>query len=340
MLKRTIEVSTPGTQLFLRMRQLVIAREGQELGQAPIEDLGVVVLEGRQITVSTGALDALVGAGVALAICDERHNPSGLLLPVTANSLQTERFRHQLAAPLPLYKQLWCRIVRAKIAGQATLFPSEHPARIRLEALAGRVRSGDPANVEAQAARVYWSALFGEESGFALPEPFRRSRDGGPPNNLLNYAYMALRAAVARAVVGAGLHAALGIAHHNRGNAFCLADDLMEPFRPLADARVRVLVKSGELELTPQTKRVLLTVLTDPITVAGVEGPFSVAVQRTVASLCRCFALNYSQRRNSNGNGRHTASRLADELDLPVYPPLLSVPLGKTDTDDETDGGD
>ena len=214
-------------------------------------------------------------------ICARNHLPAGLLLPLGEHTEVVWRIHDQLAAKKPLKKQLWRQLVQVKIRAQAANLAADSPVRRKLLILAREVRSGDPANVEAQAARVYWQALFGEA--------FRRNPDGDGANSLLNYGYAVLRAAVARAIVGAGLLPALGLHHANRGNAFCLADDLIEPLRPLVDARVRALAASDCVELNPKTKAVLLEILTAEVRVAEQTGPLLVALHRMVASLVHCY---------------------------------------------------
>lgn len=281
MLKRTVEVSTDGTRLFLRAKQLVIERDGDELSAIPFDDLGFLVLTSHGINITSGALRACAEYNVAVITCDQKFLPSGLQLPLSANSLHAERLNAQVAASLPLRKQLWSRIVSAKLRMQAANLP-DGPARGKLLAMAGDVRSGDPANLEAQGARVYWGELFAR---VALPEPFRRDPDGGPPNALLNYGYAIVRACVARALVAAGLHPALGLHHQNRYNPFCLADDLIEPFRPFVDAKVRDMALDGDFEIDKDTKRPLLALLADKLTVGREISPLMIGAQRSANSL-------------------------------------------------------
>lgn len=305
MLKRTIEVSTDGTKLYLRAKQLVIERDDEELATVPFDDLGFLVLTSHGISVTSGALRACAEYNVAVITCAENFLPAGLQLAIDGNTLHAERLQAQVAASQPLRKQLWARIIDAKIRLQAANL-AEGPARSRLRAMAGDLRSGDPENLEAQAARIYWGELF---SGVTLPEPFRREPDGPPPNGLLNYGYAIVRACVARALVSAGLHPALGLHHHNRYNAFCLADDLVEPFRPFVDARVLELVKDGTLEVNKDSKRPLLALLADKLTVNGEHSPLMIAVQRSANSLSNLFmeALKTEA----------SAPKLAESLELP-----------------------
>jgi CRISPR-associated protein Cas1 len=281
MIKRTVEISGKGNHLAIDQGSLTIRRDGEEVGRVPLEDLGVLVLDCPTTTYTHSVLTRALAAGAVIIPCGRDHLPRGLFLP-QENALLTQRLAAQVAASLPLKKRLWKQLVQAKIRHQAGALPEEAPARRKLAALVSTVRSGDPANVEAHASRLYWPAMFGKG--------FRRRPEGPPPNALLNYGYMAVRACVARAVCAAGLHPALGLHHHNRANAFCLADDLLEPLRPLVDVRVRDLAAGGCKEVNPESKRELLGVLAATVEVAGARGPLMVGLGRTVASLVRCYA--------------------------------------------------
>jgi CRISPR-associated protein Cas1 len=215
-------------------------------------------------------------------VCGRDHLPAAVLLPLADHSQVVWRVAEQVAVSKPLRKQLWKQLVRAKVRAQATNLPSDCPARMKLLELAKRVRSGDPENIEAQAARVYWQHWL-------LGVPFRRDVDARGVNSLLNYGYAVIRAAVARALVAAGLLPALGLFHSNRSNAFCLADDLMEPLRPLVDRRVRSLQRQGHEELGPEAKAGLLTLLADPVRMGHERGPLMVNLHRMVASLVKCY---------------------------------------------------
>jgi len=310
MIKRTIEVSSRGILLRSRDRQLVIARDEDILSRVPFDDLGVLVLSGPGAQVSTGVLRSAVAAGAAVVICGDSFLPEGLLLPLASNSLHAARLRWQVGASKPLRKQLWAAVVRAKLRNQADLLPDGSAAQRSVERIAGGVRSGDSRNAEAQAGRVYWGNLF---DGYAIADGFRRRRDGPAPNGLLNYGYAIVRAAVARALCVVGLHPALGIHHSNRTNPFCLADDLIEPFRPVVDAAVVELVASDELEVTKDSKRRLLEVLTDPVELDGERSPLQVAAERTARSLASCL-----EQGGSPGDGNAaTAKEIAARLVLP-----------------------
>jgi len=289
-MKRTVVLSSPGIHVALRDGCLAIAMGSTEVARVPIEDLGVLILDGPGATVTSSVLDAVVSSGAVLVACGSDHMPSGILHSIAGNSLHTERIRHQVESSSPLRKNLWARIVRAKLKAQAAATPSARSREILLR-LASSVRSGDYKNIEALAARAYWSTFFLDCQSEEIAQPFHRHRGGPPPNNLLNYGYTALRAAVARALCATGLHPALGIHHHNRYDSFALASDVMEPFRPWVDLRVRHAVKNAQVSLTKDAKAHLLEVLTDHADCGGAEGPLLVAIDRTCASLAECYSL-------------------------------------------------
>lgn len=307
MLKRTIEVSTEGTHLSLRDKQLIIARDRETLATVPFEDLGFLVLDSRGVTITSSALRAASEAGAVVVVCADNHIPSALMMPLEGNALHTQRLLKQVSISEPLRKRLWARIVRAKIQMQAALLERDSTARARLESLADRIKSGDAENLEAQAARLYWPEVF---KAVDLPEPFWRDRNGPPPNGLLNYGYALVRASVARALCAAGLHPALGLQHHNRSNAFCLADDLVEPFRPVVDARVKELCSQGKLEVNKDTKKPLLEILTTALSVGEETGPLMNGTQRAATSLWRAIDVG-------TGEGKQGAEEAADLLELP-----------------------
>jgi CRISPR-associated protein Cas1 len=293
MIKRTLEISQRAVHVTVRDEQLLLlAREDNSpkhlpaepaglLARVPCEDIGLLLVEHPGTTYSHAALATLLRYDAAVVICGRNHVPVGLLLPFSEHTEVVWRIHDQVALRKPLRKQLWRQLVQAKIRAQAGNLPAASAARRRLLSLAREVRSGDPQNVEAQAARSYWSAYFGEV--------FRRDPDADGINSLLNYGYAIVRAAVARAIVAAGLLPALGLHHANRSNAFCLADDLIEPLRPLADTRVHALADAGETELSPSAKRQLLPLLTTEVRVSGQAGPLMVGLHRLVASYVRCL---------------------------------------------------
>lgn len=298
MVKKTLYFGNPA-YLSLRNGQLVIrlpqVEKNGSLSESfkkeaertfPIEDLGVVILDDKRITVTQGLLESLAENNCALITCDSTHYPTALMLPMKGNTLMSERARQQVECPKPLRKQLWQQTVQAKIANQAANLDGLIGAENRnMLTWVKQVRSDDADNLEARAAAYYWKIFFPEFSGF------KRERDGSPPNNLLNYGYAILRAIVARSLVAAGLLPSLGIHHRNRYNAFCLADDIMEPYRPVVDRVVRRVVahyKNIE-ELTLEIKRELLLLPTIDVHINGHDRPLMVAVDQTVASLCKCF---------------------------------------------------
>lgn len=298
MIKRTLCFSNPA-YLSLKNAQLVIKLpevekadvveliKAEAVRTIPIEDIGVVVLDNRQITITQGVVEALLENNCAIITCDNAHLPVGLMLPLCGNTTQSERFRLQIDASLPLKKQLWQQTVQCKIRNQAAVLQNTRNAIVKnMLAWAGEVKSGDSDNLEGRAAAYYWRNLFPDILGFT------RDRNGLPPNNLLNYGYAILRAVVARALVGSGLLPTLGIHHHNRYNAYCLADDIMEPYRPYVDALVCRLVSDGHIteELTTELKRELLQIPTLDVVINGKRSPLMVAVGQTTASLYRCFS--------------------------------------------------
>ena len=303
MIKKTLYFGNPA-YLSLRMGQMVIKLPEVETVKdlpdvlkkqaevtKPIEDIGVVVLDNRRITVTQGLLEALLETNCAVITCDSRSMPVGLMLPLYGNTTQNERFRCQLDSSLPLRKQLWQQTIKAKIANQAAVLShcSGDPAKT-MPRWADDVRSGDPDNIEGRAAAYYWKNFFSSVSGL---ETFTRDREGLPPNNLLNYGYAILRAVVARALVSSGMLPTLGIHHHNRYNAYCLADDIMEPYRPYVDELVFTIVSeygADRLELTKEIKARLLSIPTLDVTIGDRRSPLMVAATQTTASLYKCFS--------------------------------------------------
>lgn len=251
----------------------------------PIEDIGIVILDNQRIIISQGLIESLLANNVALITCDKTHHPTGLMLNLAGNNLQSAKFQSQLNAPAPLAKQLWQQTIKAKIANQARLLRRYGKEASNMMKWVSDVKSGDPDNVEARAASYYWKNLFPD-----IPD-FRREREGIPPNGLLNYTYAILRAIIARNLVGSGLLPTLGIHHHNQYNHYCLADDIMEPYRPFADSLVCEIVRNGEghTDLTPSVKQQLLGIATADVLFDGERSPLMNAAQRTTASLAKCF---------------------------------------------------
>ncbi len=290
MIKRTICFSHPA-YLSLRNGQLVVKLEKhddepEKQATIPIEDIGVVVLDHRQITLTHGVMAALLDNNAAVVTCDNSHMPVGLMLPLEGHTVQQERFQDQLCSSLPLRKQLWQQTVQQKILNQAALLKELHDIETgNMRQWAKEVLSGDSTNLEGRAAAFYWSKMFP-----TIPD-FTRSRDGAYPNALLNYGYAILRAVIARALVGSGLLPTLGIHHHNRYNAYCLADDIMEPYRPYVDRLVvETMAVCCDVEVTTAIKSHLLTIPTLEVHIGGQRSPLMVAASQTTASLARCFS--------------------------------------------------
>lgn len=299
MIKKTLCFSNPAylslkdAQLVIKLPEIIKAKGLPEVVKnqgeltRPIEDIGVVVLDNKQITITSGALEALLENNCAVITCDSRSMPVGLLLPLTGNTTQNERFRDQIGASLPLRKQLWQQTIQCKIRNQAKVLNLCTNTETKCMLVwANDVRSGDPDNLEARAAVFYWKGLLGRIQGFV------RDREGIPPNNLLNYGYAILRAVVARSLVASGLLPTLGIHHHNRYNAYCLADDIMEPYRPYVDQLVFNIVEQyGEdIEISKDIKTELLSIPTLDVVIGGKRSPLMVGVSQTTASLYKCFS--------------------------------------------------
>lgn len=275
---RVIEVSGPAF-VTVEHRQLMVEREGALVGTAPLADLAVLILDGPEIVATVDGLRAALSEGIAVVISDEKHLPSGLALNLDRNALHTATLRQQAECSLPKRKRVWQQIVQAKIDAQGQLLRNLNQPWQDLAAMKDRVTSGDPMNLEAQAAALYFERLYGDT--------FLRDRDEPGINAMLNYGYAVLRAMVARALVGTGLHPALGVHHRNQYNPYCLADDAMEPVRPLVDALVyRTWRANPDIqELTPSIKRALIKVSVCDVNLAGNSTPIAYALGRYAASL-------------------------------------------------------
>lgn len=295
MIKRTLYFGNPA---YLRTQNeqllIVLPENGSGLSEKdrsssiPIEDIGVMVLDHQQITISQALIAKLLDNNVAFITCNQTHHPTGMLLNLEGNTLQAERFADQIQASLPLKKNLWAQTVEQKIKNQAAVMNLFGSGDVSLlQQMAKNVRSGDPENLEGRAAAHYWKYLFGEESKFI------RDRDGDSPNHLLNYGYAILRAITARSLVGSGLLPTLGIHHRNKYNAYCLADDIMEPYRPYVDQLVCNIIKKHHTvpeELNKELKAELLSIPVMDVRIDGEKSPLMVAMQRTTAGLNKCFA--------------------------------------------------
>lgn len=251
----------------------------------PIEDIALVILDHKQVTITQALLAKLLSNNSAVITCDDSHHPAGMLLNLDGNTLQSQKFQAQIDATVPLKKQLWQQTIITKIENQAALLKKQRAENKLLLHYAADVKSGDSENHEAKAAAYYWKRIFPEEL------EFRRERFGPPPNNLLNYGYAILRALVARSLVASGLLPTLGIHHRNQYNAYCLADDIMEPYRPYVDMVVYQIIRGNGrfLEMTPTMKKMLLEIPAMDVKINGEKSPMMNAVQRTTASLAKCF---------------------------------------------------
>ena len=294
MIKRTLYFGNPA-YLSLKMKQMVVRIPQKDDGDLPseddmvrtipIEDLGVIILDNKQITITQGLMGALLENNCAVITCDSKRMPVGLILPLSGNTIQNERFRSQLDSSLPLRKQLWQQTIEAKIRNQAAVLRyvtgQEHRNMLKWS---DNVRSGDADNMEARAAVYYWKTIFPDDPYFI------RDREDEGANALLNYGYAILRAVVARALVGAGLLPTLGKHHHNRYNAYCLADDIMEPYRPYVDKLVVEILNDGAEDRLNATNKVrLLNIPVIEVMINDRRSPLMIAVSHTVSSLVKCF---------------------------------------------------
>ena len=285
MIKRTLYFGNPA-YLKTNNEQLVVEVHGTgETKSTPIEDIGLLILDNQQITITQSLLSKLLANNTAVISCDDTHHPSGMLFNLDGNSLQSQKFQAQVEASVPLKKQLWQQTVMCKIENQAALLQHEREEYKLLLTYARDVKSGDSENHEARAAAYYWKRIFPDFL------QFRRERYGPPPNNLLNYGYAILRALVARSLTSSGLLPTLGIPRRKQYNAYCLADDIMEPYRPFVDKVVCQIIRGNGkfLEMTPNMKKALLEIPAMDVQADGQKSPLMNAVQRTTASLAKCF---------------------------------------------------
>jgi CRISP-associated protein Cas1 len=307
MIGRIVEVADDRRHLFMHRGFLVVQDtdgERKELGQIPLDDIAAVIANAHGLSYTNNLLVALAERGAPFVLCGANHNAVGMLLPIEGNFEQSRRIEAQIAASQPTHKRLWASVVRAKLEQQAAALEATGGPTAPLTALAARVKSGDPENLEAQGARRYWTLLFGDA--------FRRDQNGGGINGLLNYGYTVLRATTARAVIAAGLHPGIGLHHSNDNNAMRLVDDLMEPFRPMIDLKVWQLRRNGETEVSPDSKRALVRTLYDDMQTDVGATPVMVCTQK----LCTSLAQVYLGER--------------DKLDLPLpgLPLALAAALG------------
>lgn len=283
-MERIVDIATDGQHLSAHRGFMMVERDGAEIGRIALDDVHAVIVHAHGVTWSGTLVARLAERGAPIVFCGTNHSPVAVTLPLEGHHAQAARMQAQLNASKPLAKQLWRRIVSAKIVMQGSLLAARGIEGAQaFPFMAARVTSGDKENLEAQAARRYWPLLMGAE--------FRRDRDASGANALLNYGYAVMRATCARAVVAAGLHPTVGIQHSNRGNAFALADDLVEPFRPLVDAVVDQMVRAGVNALDPTVKRRFARLIAFDVRIQGETSPVSVAAQRLARSLARSFEI-------------------------------------------------
>ncbi|MFZ2599810.1 type II CRISPR-associated endonuclease Cas1 [Corynebacterium casei] len=284
MIGRIVEIADDKRHLFVNRGFLVVRDtdgERKELGQIPLDDIAAVIANAHGITYTNNLLVALAERGVPFVLCAPNHNAVGMLLTLDGHHVQSKSIEAQLKASQPTHKRLWAAVVRSKLEQQAAALEAAGGPVAPLSALVSKVRSGDPENLEGVGARRYWRLLFGED--------FRRDQDAGGANALLNYGYTVARASTARAVVAAGLHPSIGLHHSNDANPLRLVDDLMEPFRPIVDLKVWQLVRNGEGQVTPDTKRALVRTLYDDMQTSVGATPVMVCMQKLATSLAQVY---------------------------------------------------
>jgi CRISP-associated protein Cas1 len=309
MIGRIVEVADNRRHLFMHRGFLVVQDaegERKELGQVPLDDIAAVVANAHGLSYTNNLLVALAERGAPFVLCAANHNAVGMLLPIQGNFEQSKRIEAQIAASQPTHKRLWAAVVRSELEQQAAALEAAGAPTAPITALASKVRSGDPDNLEAQGARRYWNLLFGDG--------FRRDQDAAGLNALLNYGYTVMRAATARAIVAAGLHPSIGLHHSHDNNAMRLVDDVMEPFRPVIDLKVWQLKRNKEEHVTPDTKRALVRTLYDDMQTDIGATPVMVCMQRLATSLAQIYLGD------------------RDKLDLPL--PGLSLSLAASLQDD------
>ncbi|MFV3126914.1 type II CRISPR-associated endonuclease Cas1 [Niveispirillum sp. KHB5.9] len=311
---RVVEISTDGLHLAV-LRGFLVVKDGEgERGRVPLDDIDAIIASAHGLTFSANLLHALADRNVPFVVCGPNHMPVSLMLPVAGHHAQTGRVRAQITAPLPLTKRLWQGLVQAKVRNQGAALAHQGVSSGAFTTLARQVRSGDPTNIEAQAARRYWPLLMGTD--------FRRDNEAGGANALLNYGYAILRSGAARAVVAAGLHPSIGIHHSNKGNPMALVDDVMEPFRPLVDLAVLRLIRAGVAEVTAEAKRDLAAILIQDLTTTRGTTPLSTCLHRLATSLADSY---------QTGEPR---------LDLPLSPLPLDLAAGPGRPMEDEDGAD
>ncbi|WP_316016074.1 type II CRISPR-associated endonuclease Cas1 [Roseobacter sp. HKCCA0434] len=280
-MEQIVDISSDGRHLSRDRGFLKVEADGAEVGRVPLDRIAAVILHGHGTTWTASLMVELARRGALTVLCGRNHAPVALLWPIEGHHAQGGRMQAQWAASRPAMKQAWKMIVQSKIMMQAAALRSVGEPDAPVSILARSVRSGDPANIEAQAARRYWPLMMGKD--------FRRDVGGGGANGLLNYGYTVLRAATARAVIGAGLHPTIGLHHRAQGNSFALADDLMEPFRPLVDLAARRIAREAGPDVTSEAKQALARIIAFDMEVDGVTTPVSGMLSRLALSLARSF---------------------------------------------------
>lgn len=281
MIGRVVEIAADDRHLAVSRGFLTVSTKGKEVGRVPLDDIGVLLAHAHGLTYSNNLMVELAQRGAAVVLCGPNHMPVAWLWPMDGHHVQSLRMRQQLEAGAPLRKRLWQVLVRAKIEQQRAVLERLGKPDGAFDLLARKVKSGDPENIEAQAARRYWPLLMGDD--------FRRDRSADGANAMLNYGYTVLRAGVARAVTSAGLHPSVGLHHSNRNNPMCLVDDLMEPFRPIVDYMVSRLIVAAKEEVNPETKAVLAQILTFDMATDQGTTPVATCVERLAFSLAQSF---------------------------------------------------
>jgi CRISPR-associated protein Cas1 len=278
---RIVDITTDGRHLSVTRGFMVVSNNGDEVGRIALDEIAALIVHAHGVTYSNNLFVKLAAQGTFVVLCGPNHSPVSCVWPLSGHHAQGARMRAQWNATKPLQKRIWQLIVQNKIRMQGAVISSNAADPGAFEMLARKVRSGDPENVEAQAARRYWPLLLGDE--------FRRDQSAGGANALLNYGYAVLRAIISRAIVASGLHPTIGIFHHNRQNAFALADDLMEPFRPLVDQSVKRLFTAGVNDVDAEAKAALTRITAFDLVIDGQTSPLNVAANRLAHSLAASF---------------------------------------------------
>jgi CRISP-associated protein Cas1 len=279
---RIVDIETDNLHLSVTRGFMAVEQNRQEIGRVALDDIAAVIVHAHGVTWTTNLIVQLAQRGAMMVLCAANHAPVAMMVPIEGHHGQNARFRAQWDAPRPMMKRAWKEIVSAKVRMQGSLLTALGKEEGEgIGRMAERIRSGDPDNIEAQAARRYWPALFGSD--------FRRDRSADGANALLNYGYTVMRAMVARSIIAAGLHPTIGLHHANRLNAFALADDLVEPFRPLVDATVRQMIDEGAGEVDKAAKARLAAIVAADLDLQGSTSPVTICAQRLAQTLAASF---------------------------------------------------